>query len=131
MHPGCPRIPRILVADDEADQRFLLHRALRHAGNEVVMAADGGELLDRIAQDGAFDAIVTDINMPWMQGLQVLASARGAGLTTPVLVVTGLKRPDLEIEVARMGHAQLLHKPYSADELRRAVAKLLVSEKQA
>lgn len=124
-----PRVPRILVADDEADQRFLLHRALRHAGNEVVMASDGGELLDKIADGGHFDAIVTDINMPWMQGLQVLASARGAGLETPVLVVTGLTRPDLEIEIARMGHAHLLHKPYSAEELRRAVARLLVSEK--
>jgi CheY-like chemotaxis protein len=131
MPQGPARVPRILVADDEADQRFLLHRALRHAGNDVVMASDGGELLDKIAEDGVFDAIITDINMPWMQGLQVLASARGAGLTTPVLVVTGLKRPDLEIEVARMGHAHLLHKPYSAEELRRAVAKLLVSEKQA
>lgn len=131
MQQATSRVPRILVADDEADQRFLLHRALRHAGNDVVMAADGGELLDKIAEDGQFDAIVTDINMPWMQGLQVLASARGAGLTTPVLVVTGLKQPDLESEVARMGHAQLLRKPYSAEELRRAVAKLLVSEKRA
>lgn len=131
MQQASPRVPRILVADDEADQRFLLHRALRHAGNDVVMACDGGELLDQIAEGGTFDAIVTDINMPWMQGLQVLASARGAGLTTPVLVVTGLKQPELDSEVARMGHAHLLRKPYNADDLRRAIAKLLVEEKQA
>jgi CheY-like chemotaxis protein len=90
------------------------------------MASDGAELLDKIADDGVFDAIVTDINMPWMQGLQVLASARGAGLATPVLVVTGLKRPELDAEVARMGHAHLLRKPYSAEELRRAVTHALV-----
>jgi DNA-binding response OmpR family regulator len=59
-----------------------------------------------------------------MEGLQVLASIREAGLPTPVLVITGLTRPDLEASVERMGHASLLRKPFDAEKLRGAVAAL-------
>lgn len=116
---------RILIADDEADCRDLLVLALRGASNEIAVATNGGELLEQIAERGPFDLIVTDINMPWMRGLHVLASVREAGLRTPVLVVTGLCQPDLPTSIARLGRAKLLYKPFAVGELREAIAELL------
>lgn len=121
-------LTRILVADDDVDCRELVSRALGGPSTEIWTAADGGELLDLTSDDRALDLIVTDIDMPWMQGLQVLASIREAGLTTPVLVITGLTRPDLPRSVERMGHAKLLYKPFDIEQLRSAVAELLSNE---
>jgi DNA-binding response OmpR family regulator len=117
---------RILVADDDPNCRELVARALGGPGTEVLTATDGGELLELTADDEhVLDLIVTDINMPWMEGLQVLASIREAGLTTPVLVITGVTRPDLETSIDRMGRARVLYKPFDVDQLRNAIAVLL------
>ena len=123
-----PAGARILIADDEADCRDLLVLALRGAASEIAVATNGGELLEMIAERGPFDLIVTDINMPWMQGLHVLASIREAGLRTPVLIVTGLSHPDLPRSTARLGRAKLLYKPFAIGQLREAIAELLAIE---
>ena len=119
---------RILVADDDPECVELLHHALQTPGVELVTARDGGELLELIAEHGPFDLIVTDINMPWMEGVQVLASARAAGLDTPVLVVTGLSRSDLPDTILQLRRAKLLAKPITIAELRSAVDELLRGE---
>jgi two-component system cell cycle response regulator CtrA len=116
---------RILIADDDPDTLELLVLAIYGQGIETYVASDGIELLGIIAECGPFDLIVTDINMPWMEGLQVLASIREAGLDTPVLVVTGLDRPDLPATVAGFGSTMLLRKPFEIDDVRRAIAILI------
>ncbi len=116
---------RILIADDDPESLAFLGSALSTLDREIMLARDGGELLDRIAEDGPFDLIVTDLNMPWMEGAQVLASARVAGLGTPVVIVTGMTQPGLEEQLGRLGNVQLFHKPVDIIELRLAVAELL------
>ena len=116
---------RIVIADDDQDTLDLLHRALRSATTEIVEAASGAELIQRLAEDGPFDLIVTDIQMPWMHGLDVLRSARAADVTTPTLVVTGASRAEHQATVARLGNARLLRKPFGIAALREAVAALL------
>jgi len=118
---------RILVADDDADCRELVARALAGPDIEICAATDGGELIELTADDRGLDLIVTDIDMPWMHGLQALASLRSAGLETPVLVITGLTRPELATSIDRMGNAKLLYKPFGVEQLRGAVASLLAS----
>lgn len=120
---------RILVADDDANCRELVVHALGGGHAEICTASDGGELIELTSDDRDPDLIVTDINMPWMQGLQVLASIREAGLTTPVLVITGLTRPDLPRSIERLGHTKLLYKPFGVEQLRSAVAELLAGER--
>ena len=122
---GVLRRGRILIADDDASCRELLTLALQAPGIEVVAAADGGELLEFVAERDSFDLIITDVNMPWMEGLQVLASMRESGLATPVLVVTGMTRPDLQPSIERVGRAKLLPKPFTVKQLRTAIAELL------
>jgi CheY-like chemotaxis protein len=117
---------RILIADDDPDTLELLAIAVEGDSTDIYMAVDGGELLELVADSDPFDLIVTDINMPWIEGLQVLASMREAGLDTPVLVVTGFDRRGLAETIARLGKAMLLRKPFEIAELRRAIAALLV-----
>lgn len=63
--------------------------------------------------------------MPWMEGLAVIRTARTAAIQAPVLVISGLSRPDIPATVAGLGNAKLLRKPIAVAELREAVAELL------
>jgi CheY-like chemotaxis protein len=119
---------RILIADDDPDTLQLIEAAVHAPGVEIYVAMDGLEMLELIAECGPLDLIVTDLVMPWIGGLQVLASIREAGLDTPVLVLTGLDRPALPDTIARLGHTMLVRKPFEIVELRRAITTLLERE---
>lgn len=117
---------RALVADDDAEMLSLVSEVLHRFGADVVAVASGGDLLEALANDGAFDVIVTDISMPWMTGLQVMHSARAAGLPVPVVVMTALRDPTLPEQVTSLGaRAELLHKPFSISDLYAALHRCL------
>jgi two-component system, cell cycle response regulator CpdR len=83
-------MPRVLIADDEASMRALVARAISMDGHETVTAQDGAEALEILTrEDGAFDLLLTDIQMPIMDGIALaLATARDfPGLT--ILLMTG------------------------------------------
>lgn len=118
--------PRVLLAEDDPEMLSMVSAALRQFGTDVVAVTSGGELLDKVANDGEFDVIVTDISMPWMTGLQVMHSARTAGLPVPVIVITALEDPTLPDQVTSLGaRAELLHKPFSIDQLYAALRRCL------
>jgi CheY-like chemotaxis protein len=119
------KVSRIAIADDDPDSVELLRLALQNPKTEIREATNGAELVQLLGEDGSFDLIVTDIHMPWMEGLQVLRAARAAKVNTPVLVITGLARPELQTKVDRLGNARLLHKPFGIAELREAVVELI------
>ena len=73
---------------------------------------------------GPFDLIVTDVSMPWMDGLKAVRSMRTVGLSTPVIVVTALSDEDLNTQVRALGPAILLRKPFELQELEAAIASL-------
>ena len=117
---------RALVADDDAEMLSVVSKALHRFGADVIAVASGGELLQALANDGAFDIIVTDVSMPWMTGLQVMHSARTAGLPVPVVVMTALRDPTLPEQVSSLGaRAELLHKPFSLAALYAALHRCL------
>jgi CheY-like chemotaxis protein len=117
---------RALVADDDSEMLSVVSKALRQFGADVVAVTSGGELLEKLANDGAFDVIVTDISMPWMTGLHVMHSVRTAGLPVPVVVMTALRDPTLPEQVASLGvRAELLHKPFSMSDLYAALRRCL------
>jgi CheY-like chemotaxis protein len=123
---------RVLVADDDPDLLDAVVEALERLGAEVVRAEGGGELIEQIADDGPFALIVTDICMPWMTGLQVMHSARTAGLETPIIVMTALTDERIPAQVLALGeNAILLHKPFDVSELASAASRLLSLEQQA
>lgn len=120
---------RVLLADDDSEMLMLVEKALHQFYDaDVVPVASGGELLEKIANDGEFDVIVTDITMPWMTGLHVMHTARTAGLPVPVVVMTALRDPTLPEQVASLGAcAELLHKPFSIVELFAALRRCLAN----
>lgn len=118
-------IPRVVIADDDPDALDLLDEALHPLGIQVQRAASGAELVLLLAGHGPFDLVVTDIDMPWTEGLGVIRSARAAEVETPVLFVSGLARPDLDASVAQLGNARIVRKPVDIAALRQAVRELL------
>ena len=119
--------PRVLVAEDDPDMRRLIATSLRMAGNKVVEATDGIDVLDRMETTirdlcpDAFDVIVSDINMPGLSGLDVLAALRCTHWTTPVVLITAFGDEETRAEARELGAAAILDKPLDSEALRSAV----------
>jgi two-component system response regulator MprA len=107
---------KVLVVDDEPAVRTALERALRLEGYEVELAADGSEALHRLAVSSP-DAIVLDVLMPEVDGLEVCRRLRAAEDRTPVLMLTA--RDAVEDRVAGLdaGADDYLVKPFALEEL--------------
>jgi DNA-binding response OmpR family regulator len=123
------QVSRIAIADDDPDSLALLRLALGNPMTEICEATNGVELVQLLLENDPFDLVVTDVLMPWIEGLAILRSARRADVMTPVLLITGLTRPDLEAAVDRLGNAKLLHKPFGISELRAAARDLMIGQR--
>ena len=115
---------RILVVDDEPAVRSALERALRLAGYQVELAADGQEALDQLAV-AAPDAVVLDVLMPRLDGLEVCRRLRAVGDRTPVLVLTARDAIADRVEGLDAGADDYLVKPFALEELLARVRALL------
>ncbi|MEV6345622.1 SpoIIE family protein phosphatase [Actinoplanes sp. NPDC051851] len=109
---------RVLVADDNADMRDYLTRLLRGAGHQVHAVHDGQEALDTL-RTGVFDLVVSDVMMPRLDGLQLVAALRADSRTasTPVLLLSARAGQEESIEGLEAGADDYLVKPFSAAEL--------------
>ncbi|HZU79783.1 MAG TPA: response regulator [Acidimicrobiales bacterium] len=106
---------RLLVIDDTDDIRLLLHAVLKRAGFEVTEAANGGEALEILRRDTGFDAIVLDIQMPDMDGWEVLARIRADSEVAhiPVVLCTVKSQIDDSRRGWELGADGFLRKPFS------------------
>jgi CheY-like chemotaxis protein len=100
--------PRILVAEDDHVLLAMLADALERMGADVACAGTGAELVRRLVEHGSFDLVVTDISMPWMDGLQAMRSVRYAGLAPALIFITGLTDDSLTDRVAALGRRAVL-----------------------
>ena len=82
------RAKKILVVDDESGIRFLLSEVLLNKGFEVSLASDGQESLDKLEQDH-FDLVVTDINMPRLDGVAMLKRMKKTCRDVKIIIMTG------------------------------------------
>ena len=114
-----------MVVDDERAVRDSLRRALELEGYDVELAADGEEALERLAQNGEPDAVVLDILMPKMDGLEVCRRLRREGHRLPVLMLTA--RDEVENRVAGLdaGADDYVTKPFALEELLARLRALL------
>ena len=117
--------PRILIAEDDRAVREALDRALRLEGYETSLAAHGSEALEVLERGGQVDAVVLDILMPHVNGLDVCRKLRSRGDRTPVLMLTA--RHDVGDRVAGLdaGADDYLTKPFALDELLARIRALL------
>jgi CheY-like chemotaxis protein len=115
---------RILVVEDDADLRRLLENAFVGAGFDVVVAAHGAEAL-RLLRNGGVSAVVLDLVLPWVSGLEVLATMRSDEQLAPVPVVvvtaTGMQTEDLRA----FGPLTVVPKPFHAAAVIEAIGRLL------
>jgi two-component system response regulator MprA len=115
---------RILVDDDEPAVRASLSRALRLDGYDVELASDGRAALDALA--GATpDAVVLDVLMPEVDGLEVCRRLRAAGDRTPVLMLTARDRVADRVSGLDAGADDYLVKPFALEELRARLRAVL------
>ncbi len=115
----------LLIADDDTDLRELLVEVLKPLGFPVRTAGDGQELLELAYGDPGIVAILSDINMPVIDGLQALAEMRGHGLDLPVVLLSGFADKDRVIEALRLGAMDFLEKPFNSEHLRQVIARAL------
>ncbi len=107
----------VLLVDDDPALLQALPETLRLRMSEVTVetADSASAALDRIAARD-FDAIVTDIRMPGMDGLALLAEIRGRRPDTPILIITGHGEYDLALRALRGGAYDFIHKPIDRDD---------------
>jgi len=123
-------MPRVLIADDEDSMRSLVARAIAMDGHDIVTAQDGAEALDILTREqGAFDLLLTDIQMPIMDGIALaLSAARDfPGLT--ILLMTGFAdQRERASNLNAIAH-DVITKPFSVADIRAAVAGALAARK--
>ena len=107
---------RVLVVEDERSISGFISQGLSEAGFVVTVEADGRRGLQR-ALDAEFDAIILDIMLPGMDGLEVLRRVRAAGSPTPVLLLTARDEIDDKVAGLDAGADDYLTKPFAFSEL--------------
>jgi two-component system response regulator MprA len=119
-----PGEAKILVVDDEAAVRASLARALRLERYDVQLAGDGLQALDVLAGEPV-DAVVLDVAMPNLGGLEVCRRLRAAGDRTPVLMLTARDAIDDRVDGLDAGADDYLVKPFALRELKARLRALL------
>ena len=116
---------KILVVDDERAVRDSLRRALELEGYEIELAADGNDALSRLESNVEPDAVILDVLMPGVDGLEVCRRLRSSGKKLPVLMLTA--RTEVEDRVAGLdaGADDYVVKPFALEELLARLRALL------
>ncbi|MCW2972432.1 MAG: two component transcriptional regulator, winged helix family [Thermoleophilia bacterium] len=114
----------ILIADDDRSIRDALRRALVLAGYDVAVALDGQEALDQLDRVRP-DALILDIGMPQVDGLEVARRMRAAGDRTPILMLTARTEVGDRIEGLDAGADDYLAKPFDVGELKARIRAML------
>jgi two-component system cell cycle response regulator CpdR len=119
---------RILIAEDNADLRAFIVRALSDDGHDMTEAADGAAALEHLKQrDGAFDLLLSDVKMPVMDGIALaLATARDYPDVTIVLMTGYAEQRERAYGLDALVR-DVITKPFSLDQIKSAVRGALVS----
>ncbi|QQO15612.1 response regulator [Bradyrhizobium diazoefficiens] len=123
-------MPKILIADDEDSMRQLVARAIAMDGHEIVTAQDGAEALEILTrEDGTFDLLLTDIQMPIMDGIALALSAARDFPDLTILLMTGFAdQRERASNLNALVH-DVVTKPFSVADIRTAVADALAAKK--
>src|SRR3954454_5316158 len=121
---------KVLIADDEDSMRQLVARAIAMDGHETVTAQDGAEALEILTrEDGAFDLLLTDIQMPVMDGIALALSAARDFPDLIILLMTGYAaQRERASNLSAIPH-DVISKPFSVAEIRAAVADALAARR--
>jgi two-component system, chemotaxis family, chemotaxis protein CheY len=116
----------ILAVDDSASMRKMVHFTLAGAGYEVVQAVDGVEALE-YARDHSVDVVLTDVNMPRMDGISLVKELRSlpSYRFTPMLVLTTESSQEKKLEGKQAGATGWIVKPFNPEQLLATIARVI------
>lgn len=114
---------RILVVDDEENARVALSKILTHEGFEVSSAGNGMEALNFL-RSREVDLIITDLNMPEMNGLTFLRELNRNHPTSNVIMITAYGEVESYLEAMTLGAFEYINKPLKYDDLRKIINKI-------
>jgi len=117
---------KILIVDDFSTMRRIIKNLLRDLGFQNTQEADDGQTALPMLQNGSFEFLVTDWNMPGMQGIDLLKAVRADPklATLPVLMVTAESKREQIIEAAQAGVNGYIVKPFTAQTLQEKINKI-------
>jgi DNA-binding NtrC family response regulator len=113
---------RLLLAEDDPDMRDLLQEVLEDSGYRITVAIDGQAALGYIRRErDVIDLIVTDVKMPGITGIELLAASQTVRPEAPVIVITAFGSVQQAVEMVKAGAFQYITKPFDPPELLRAI----------
>jgi CheY-like chemotaxis protein len=116
---------RILLADDDAATRDLVRRALEAEGHKVHVTQDGAEALERLTAGEAFDVLVSDVNMPGLDGISLAERAAAALPGIAVVLMSGFPEQLEKARRVKASRVGTLSKPFTLEQAKAAVRTLL------
>jgi len=120
---------RVLVVDDEADMLWMLQRNLNKGMADVeILAAESGEEALSILSDKEVNLVITDINMPGMNGLDLLMEVSNRYPQTGVIIMTAYPSNSYESQAMLSGSLRFVEKPFDINDMRKIVKDTLFSE---
>jgi DNA-binding response OmpR family regulator len=123
---------RVLIVDDEPNVRLVLATALNSVGYDVVEAEDGEQALERLTSlQTSFDLALLDLQMPRMDGIELLSRLRDAGSAVPVVILTAHGSIPEAVTAMKLGAIDFLTKPITPESLRRIVAEVIARHASA
>lgn len=118
------KMKRILVVDDEENARIALSKILTHEGYDVASASNGYEALNYLRGKDV-ELIITDINMPEMNGMAFLRELSRSHPASNVIMITAYGEVESYIEAMNLGAFEYINKPVKFDELNKIINKVL------
>jgi len=115
---------RLLIVDDESGIVDVLTKILKSKAGEIETASSGAEALEKI-KTKQFDAVLSDIHMPTMDGLELLARVRSLQMQTPFVFLSGYGDQEKTRQALRLGATDFLDKPFEPNVLLDVVGKAL------
>lgn len=115
---------KIMIVDDSRTIRQQVTFTLTKGGYEVVEAEDGAQGIEKLAENPDVAMIITDVNMPNMDGIEMLEKMKASGTTIPIIMLTTEGAADLIERAKAAGAKGWLVKPFKPDQLVAAVGKL-------
>src|SRR5918992_5517611 len=116
---------RILVVDDQELMRDSLAANLAREGHEVVATGDGTVAVTRLESATRFDLLITDLKMPKMTGIELLAEAKRLRPEIPVVLMTAFATVQTAVEAMKLGAYDYIQKPFDGEEIKHLVDRTL------
>ncbi len=120
--------PKLLFIDDDIDTRDVVRESLIAQGFHVVCVQTGAEAIARLERE-EFEAVISDLNMPGMSGLELCRRVHRNWPNLPLLVLTGFLSTGTSVEALRAGACEVLSKPIRMQELLLALTRALAGRR--